>query len=73
LILRGMSMLMKSPQRPKSIQVEIDIPNRDDIMSFMALHNYVLSAKHYTRAGLKRISQGHDPKDMLYNAIFRFE
>lgn len=73
LILRGMSMLMKSPQRPKSIQVEIDIPNRDDILSFMALHNYVLSAKHHTRAGLKRISEGHDPKDMLYNAIFRFE
>ncbi len=72
-ILRGMSTLMKSPQRPKSIQVEIDKPHKDDIMSFMAMHKYVLSTKHHTRARLKRISVGHDPEDILLNAIFRPE
>jgi FkbM family methyltransferase len=69
-ILRGMSALIKSPQRPKSIQVEIDKPNEDDIFSFMTLHNYVVSAKHYTRAGLERISEGEAPESILYNAIF---
>jgi FkbM family methyltransferase len=70
-ILRGMNTLMKSSQRPKSIQVEIDKPYKADIMSFMENHKYVLTAKHHTRAGLERISAGQDPEDILYNAIFR--
>ena len=72
-ILRGMSALMKSSQRPKSIQVEIDKHYKDEIMSLMALHKYVLAAKHYTRAGVERISRGHEPEDILYNAIFRLK
>ena len=72
-ILRGMSALLKSPQRPKSIQVEIDKPYKDEIMSFMELHKYFLAAKHHTRAGLERIAEGQDPEDILYNAIFRSE
>jgi FkbM family methyltransferase len=70
-ILQGMSTLMKSAQRPKSIQVEVDEPYKEDIMSFMALHNYTLSAKHYSRARLKRISEGHNPEAIMLNAIFR--
>jgi len=70
-ILRGMEILLNSSQRPKSIQVEIDKAYEAKIMSFMALHNYELKSKHYTRAGLERISKGHDPEDVLYNAIFR--
>jgi FkbM family methyltransferase len=70
-ILRGMSSLLEGPQRPQSIQVEIDKPFRDEIMSFMELHKYVVAAKHHTRAGLERISEGQDPEDILYNAIFR--
>jgi FkbM family methyltransferase len=70
-ILRGMSTLMKSSQRPKSIQVEIDKPYKENIMSFMEGHKYFLAAKHHTRAGLERISAGQNPEDILYNAIFR--
>jgi len=66
-----MSTLMKSPQRPKSMQVEVDEPYKEDIMSFMALHNYTLSATHYSRARLKRISEGHNPEAIMLNAIFR--
>jgi len=72
-ILRGMSNLMKSSQRPKSIQVEIDKPHKNEIMAFMELHKYFLAVKHHTRAGLERISEGQNPEDILYNAIFRFE
>lgn len=70
-ILRGMGILLNSAQRPKSIQVEIDKSYEAEIISFMTLHNYDLASKHYTRAGLERISKGHDPEDVLYNAIFR--
>ena len=72
-ILRGMTTLIKSSQRPKSIQVEIDKPYKDEIMSFMKLHKYFLATKHHTRAGLERISEGQDPEDILYNAIFYSE
>jgi FkbM family methyltransferase len=72
-ILRGMSTLMDSSQRPKSIQVEIDKPYKDEIMSFMERHKYILAAKHHTRAGLERISEGQNPEDILYNVIFRVE
>ena len=74
LILEGMSALLKSPKRPKSIQVEIDNkPGKGEIMSFMDRHKFFLAAKHHTRPGLKRISLGQDPEDLLYNAIFRPE
>jgi FkbM family methyltransferase len=72
-ILQGMSTLMKSPERPKSIQVEIDEPYKEDIMSFMETHKYVLSTKHYSRARLKSISVGDGPEDLMLNAIFRPE
>ena len=72
-ILQGMSTLMKSPQRPKSIQVEIDEPYKEDIMSFMAIHKYVLSTKHYSRARLKSIAVGDDPENLMLNAIFNPE
>jgi hypothetical protein len=32
-----------------------------------------LTAKHHTRAGLERISEGQNPEDILYNVIFRVE
>lgn len=71
LILRGMSKLLKSIERPRSIQVEVIKRNNASILSFMENHNYVLSDKHYTRGPSRRIAQGDDPADYHYNGIFR--
>lgn len=73
LILRGMSQLLRSSKRPKSVQVEINKPYRDDILSFMVNHQYVLSDQHYTRYGRELIAKGGLPEDHSYNAIFRPE
>lgn len=71
LILRGMSRLLISTRRPQSIQVEINKPGKDDILSFMTNHHYFLSDQHFTRYGLELIDQGGNPDDHSYNAIFR--
>lgn len=71
LILRGMKNLLSSPQRPRSIQVEIDRRSRAEIPRFMEAHNYVSSEKHFTRAGLKHIARGGSPEHNTFNMIFR--
>ena len=73
LILRGMKALLSSPERPKSIQVEIDKRSRDEIPQFMESHNYASSGKHYTRAGLKRIAREGASHENTFNMIFRLK
>lgn len=71
LILNGMRDLMRTSKRPISIQVEINKNDKADISRFMEQYDYILSAKHYTRAELKRRARGTDAEDGIYNAIFR--
>lgn len=71
LIIKGMSELLASKQRPKSIQVEINKRYKDDLIPFLEKHGYELSSKGYTYSGLKLIASGGDPEDYAYNAVFR--
>jgi FkbM family methyltransferase len=71
LILRGMKDLLSSPQRPRSIQVEVDKHSRVEIPQFMQAHHYTISGKHYTRAGLKHIERGGTPDNFISNMIFK--
>lgn len=73
LILRGMKDLLSSPQRPKSIQVEIDKRSLVEIPEFMTAHHYVSSERHFTRAGRKKIERGGAPDDSTSNMIFRLK
>ena len=73
LILRGMKDLLSSPERPKSIQVEIDKHSREAIPQFMEDHGYVSTEKHYTRAGIKRIARGGRAEENTFNMIFRLK
>jgi len=70
-ILRGMSKLLVSPERPRTIQIEINKRSEAEILPFMENHNYVLTDKHYSRAVRKRIVRGGDHEKYHYNAIFR--
>jgi FkbM family methyltransferase len=70
LILHGMNNLLRSSDRPRSVQIEMHKQSNAEILSFMENHKYVLSHKHYTRAGRKRIAEGIDTEDHPYNAIF---
>jgi FkbM family methyltransferase len=70
-ILRGMNKLLIGPERPRTIQVEINKRSEAELLSFMEVHNYVLTNKHYTRRVRRRIEQGEDPAKYHYNGIFR--
>jgi FkbM family methyltransferase len=73
LILRGMKKLLSSPKPPRSIQVEIDKRNQIAIPQFLESHNYVLSQKHYTKAGLRRHEQEGASDDHAFNMLFHLK
>ena len=72
-ILRGMSGLLDSPERPISIQVEISPSREEDILSFLATHGYIPVKTHYTRAVTKRMTRGKQLGDYYFNEIFKFD
>ena len=69
-ILKGMSDLLKGPDRPRTIQVEINPGEGALIAGFMEYSGYHLDNKHYTRAGQRKIDVGGDPEVYGYNAVF---
>lgn len=70
LILQGMTGLLTGPDRPKSLQVEINLGGKEELFAFLEKQGYRVAEKHYTRAGLRRIEAGGDPEAYAYNAIF---
>ncbi len=71
LVLRGMSRTLRGPNRPRSIQIEVNLRGKAEIFDFLADHGYALADRHYTRSGLRKIAAGGDPEAYAYNAIFR--
>jgi FkbM family methyltransferase len=71
LVLRGMARTLQRPDKPRSIQIEMNLRGKAEIIDFLAAHGYSLADRHYTRSGLKRIAAGGDPEAYAYNAIFR--
>ena len=71
LILRGMTRTLMRTDKPRSIQIEMNLRGKAEILEFMSRHGYHLADRHYTRSGLKKIAAGGDPEAYAYNAIFR--
>jgi FkbM family methyltransferase len=69
-ILRGMKILLKGNNRPKSIQVEINKDQREGIVSFMAAHGFHLSHEHRTRRGSELVVMGDSSDEHAYNVVF---
>jgi len=71
LILQGMTSLLKSSDAPLSIQVELNEPHSDAIISFLQDHHYHLVKKHLTRSAARRMGRSSDPLHTGCNAIFK--
>jgi FkbM family methyltransferase len=71
LILRGMRELLNGPDRPRSIQVEVNLRYRDALFAFMEDVGFSLAYRHYTSAGDARIQAGITEGEVSYNAVFR--
>jgi FkbM family methyltransferase len=69
-VLRGMSAVLKSAERPRTVQVEVNVPTRLEISRFMTAHGYAAVERHYTQGGRAHVEAGGDPEAIGYNVIF---
>ncbi len=70
-ILAGMSMLLRGTNRPRAIQVEMNVGAQQVVADFLAGCGYRESESHHTTAGRKAAERGRAAEAIAYNAIFR--
>ncbi len=69
-VLEGMSRLIASERRPRSIQIELGSESKPKIMQLSAEAGYELREKHWSAAGHTFIEEGGDPEDYPHYGIF---
>ena len=69
-ILNGMDRLLRSGNRPRSVQVELNVGEQDEIVDFMSERGYVLRTRHHTKAGEEKQRKGSELSDIAHNAVF---
>ncbi len=70
-ILQGMKKLLAGKDRPRALQVELNVGEQEEIASFLADCGYALAERHHTRPGEKQIERGMPLEKVAHNAIFR--
>ncbi len=71
MILRGMRGLLSGPNKPKAVQVEINIGQDALINSFMNECGYRLDGRHFTPSDETKLKKGASFEQISHNAIFR--
>jgi FkbM family methyltransferase len=69
-ILRGMSKLLASAERPRTLQVELNVGEHDSVEAFMTSNGYRLDHRHFTAIGKKQMTEGRDVSQIAHNAVF---
>lgn len=69
-ILMGMKGQLTGPSRPRTVQVELNVGQQDQIIGFMASCGYALAERHFTLSGQKQLAKGIDTSKITHNAIF---
>jgi FkbM family methyltransferase len=69
-ILSGMTNLLRSDERPRSVQVELNVGEQDRIVDFMANCGYALCHRHLTGAGEQMRAAGRPLAEIAHNAVF---
>jgi hypothetical protein len=69
-ILEGATNLLGGPERPDSLQVEVESSNYIQIDEFMADHGWDLKERHATMAGTKRLKRGAAIEEIPHNVIY---
>jgi FkbM family methyltransferase len=70
-VFRGMRRLLARPDRPRSVQVEVNRARRDELLPMLDEAGYELSSRHHSAAGLTRLAAGAAGDEVAYNGIFR--
>jgi FkbM family methyltransferase len=69
-ILRGMSEFLSQTNRPRTIQVEINVGQDEEIRSLLYEHKYKIGARHFTAHGLSLRAKGVPESQIVHNAVF---
>jgi FkbM family methyltransferase len=69
-VLQGMRNVLGASHRPRSLQIELHINSKAEIIQLCIDAGYVLKEKHWSQSGLESIAEGRDPEDCIYSAIF---
>lgn len=70
-ILRGMQQLLIGAERPRAVQVELNVGEQDAITEYMRNCGYELAERHFTYAGKQAQAAGEPLQNIAHNAIFR--
>ena len=71
LILEGMQALLAGRRPPRSVQVEVNPNEAEELQEHMRSCGFEEAERHYTSAGERALRDGEDPSRLHYNAIFR--
>jgi FkbM family methyltransferase len=71
LILQGMAKLLESPQAPLTLQVEMNEPHAEAILSFLLTYHYCLAKTHYSRSAARRMAAPDGGPNSGRNGIFK--
>jgi FkbM family methyltransferase len=69
-ILQGMKRLLVSDNRPRSIQVELNLGEQEDVVNFLEEHGYGLDHRHLTLQGKHYVEAGKSMSEIAHNAVF---
>jgi FkbM family methyltransferase len=69
-VLNGMIGFLKSPQRPRTVQVELNGHRNEEIFYMMQGLGYRFVDKHYSRSATRRLAQTGTEPESGCNAIF---
>lgn len=69
-ILRGMHGFLRGPDRPRSVQVELNVGEQEDITTIMQASGYRLAHRHLTYDGKRDQAAGKRIEAIAHNAVF---
>jgi len=70
-ILKGMTELLRSPQRPRAVQVELNVGEQVGIIDLMKESGYELAHRHLTYLGKQAQASGLPLEEIAHNAVFK--
>jgi FkbM family methyltransferase len=70
-VLRGMRGLLTGSAPPRSVQVELNPAERDELLALMSELGYDLAERHHTEGAERMLGRGDDPATVPVNGIFR--
>lgn len=69
-ILTGMSRLLAGPNKPRSMQVEVNPGQKKDVTTFLSNFGYRIDHSHYTADGGMKKAGGASEDDIAHNVVY---